>query len=98
VRSQWTDVRHRYGAGYFSSANAAVLYYALQAFPHVKTFQELADCIGTVITTAKKKDLHPEIRKAGVHVQEVIKRLANCAPLNVTDATGHDPAGGGTGH
>lgn len=79
-----------YGAGYFSSANAAVLYYALKAFPHVRTFKELAECIGTVITTAKKQDLHPEIRKAGVHVQEVIKRLANCAALNVTDDSGHD--------
>ena len=48
--------------------------------------------IVTVITTAKKQDLHPEIRKAGVHVQEVIKRLASCAPLNVTDTTGHDRA------
>ncbi len=80
-----------YGAGYFSSANAAVLYHAIKSFPHVRTFQELADCIGTVITTAKKQDLHPEICKAGVHVQEVIKRLANCTALNVTDATGHDP-------
>ena len=80
-----------YGAGYFSSANAAVLYHAIKSFPHVRTFQELADCIGTVITTAKKQDLHPEICKAGVHVQEVIKRLANCHALNVTDATGHDP-------
>ena len=48
------------------------------------------DC--PVITTAKKQDLHLEIRKAGVHVQEVIKRLASCAPLNVTDTTGHDRA------
>lgn len=80
-----------YGAGYFSSANAAVLYHALKSFPHVRTFQELADCIGTVITTAKKQDLNLEIRKAGVHVQEVIKRLANCTALNVTDGVGHDP-------
>jgi hypothetical protein len=80
-----------YGAGYYSSANAAVLYSALKAFPQIRTFQELAECIGTVITTAKKQELHPEIRKAGVHVQEVIKRLASCAPLNVTSSTGHDP-------
>lgn len=79
-----------YGPGFYSSANAAVLQYALKAFPHVKTFEELADCIGTVITTAKKQDLHPEIRKAGVHVQEVIKRLGSCVPLNVTATTGHD--------
>ena len=81
-----------YGAGYFSSANAAVLYHALLTFPHVRTFRELAECIGTVIMEAKKRDLHPEIRKAGVHVQEVMKRLANCEALNVTDKTGHDPA------
>lgn len=79
-----------YGQGYFSSANQAVLHHALKSFPHVKTFKELADCIGQVINSANKKELHPEIRKAGVHVQEVIKRLAQCAPLNVTDSTGHD--------
>jgi len=80
-----------YGSGYYSSANAAVLYHAMKSFPHVRTFEELAECIGTVITTAKKQDLHPEVRKAGVHVQEVMKRLAHCAPLNVTASTGHDP-------
>jgi hypothetical protein len=78
-----------YGAGFYSSANAANMYQALKTFPHVTTFKELADCIGHVITTAKKSELHPEIRKAGVHVHEVIKRLAACEPLNVTDATGH---------
>ena len=79
-----------YGQGYYSSANAAVLYHALKSFPDIHTFRELADCIGNVITVAKKKDLHPEIRKAGVHVHEVIKRLASCEPLNVTSSTGHD--------
>ncbi|MDZ4688999.1 MAG: TraM recognition domain-containing protein, partial [Planctomycetaceae bacterium] len=77
-----------YGAGYFSSANAAILFHTLKTFPHVNTFGELADCIGTVITVAKKRELHPEIRKAGVHVQEVIKRLAACEALNVTRTTG----------
>ena len=81
-----------YGAGYFSSANAAILFHTLKTFPHVTTFKELADCIGTVITLAKKRDLHPEIRKAGVHVQEVIKRLAACEALNVTPTTGHPAA------
>ena len=78
-----------YGQGYYSSANAAILYHALKTFPHVATFTELADCIGNVITTAKKRELHPEIRKAGVHVHEVIKRLAACESLNVTASTGH---------
>jgi hypothetical protein len=80
-----------YGASYFSSANAAILHHALKTFPHVNTFTELADCIGNVITTAKKRELSPEIRKAGVHVHEVIKRLAACEALNVTASTGHTP-------
>jgi hypothetical protein len=78
-----------YGAGYYSSANAAILLHTLKTYPHVATFGELADCIGTVMTAAKKRDLHPEIRKAGVHVQEVIKRLAACEALNVTKNSGH---------
>ncbi len=77
-----------YGAGYFSSANAAILFQTLKTYPNVTTFVDLAECIGTVMTVAKKKDLHPEIRKAGVHVQEVIKRLAACEALNVTESSG----------
>lgn len=78
-----------YGMGYYSTANASVVYHTYKMFPHLRTFQELADCIGTVLTSAKKKDLHPEIRKAGVHVHEVMKRLAACEALNVTERTGH---------
>lgn len=78
-----------YGAGFYSSANAAILHHAMKTFPHVRTFTELADCIGHVLTSAQKRELHPEIRKAGVHVHEVIKRLKACEALNVTGATGH---------
>jgi hypothetical protein len=78
-----------YGAGYYSSANAAILHHAMRTFPNVRTFTELADCIGQVLTSAQKQELHPEIRKAGVHVHEVIKRLTACEALNVTATTGH---------
>lgn len=78
-----------YGAGFYSSANAAILHHAMKTFPNVRTFVELADCIGQVLTSAQKRELHPEIRKAGVHVHEVIKRLKACEPLNVTPTTGH---------
>ncbi|MCA9012303.1 MAG: TraM recognition domain-containing protein, partial [Planctomycetaceae bacterium] len=80
-----------YGQGYYSSANAAVVFHAMKAFPHISSFAELADCIGTVVTTAKRQDLHPEIRKAGIHVHEVMKRLAACEALNVTSTSSPAP-------
>ena len=80
-----------YGQGYYSSANAAIVFHAMKTFPHISSFAELADCIGTVVTTAKRQDLHPEIRKAGIHVHEVMKRLAACEALNVTSATLQPP-------
>ena len=80
-----------YGAGYYSSANAAVLYHTLKTFPHVANFSELAECIQEVTVSASKRELHPEIRKAGVHVMEVMKRLAACQPLNVTPSAERDP-------
>lgn len=79
-----------YGQGFYSSSNAAVLYHSHATFPDVTTFQDLAKQIGHVIRYAATDELHPEIRKAGVHVHEVIKRLAKCRPLNVTAKTGHD--------
>lgn len=80
-----------YGEGYYSSANAAIVFHAVKTFPHLTSFAELADAIGTVVATAKRQDLHPEIRKAGIHVHEVMKRLAACEALNVTSTSPHPP-------
>jgi hypothetical protein len=79
-----------YGESYYSSANGANVYHALKTFRNVQTVAELAEGIGYVVANAKKQELHPEIRRAGVHVHEVMKRLAACEPLNVTNSTGHD--------
>lgn len=76
-----------YGRGYYSSANAAVLYHTLKNYPEASTFRELADAIGCIVANAKKHELHTEIRKAGVHVQEVIKRLAASDAMNVDRPT-----------
>ena len=80
-----------YGEGYYSSANAAVLYHTMKTFPHVDNFRELAQCIGHVLMSSNRRELHPEIRRAGVHVHEVVKRLGACKPLNVTDTTEYPP-------
>lgn len=84
-----------YGQGYFSTANTALMHEALKINPDVRSFQELAETIGEVSTGKPKvggHELHAEIRKAGIHVLEVTKRLASFEALNVTSATGHDPA------
>lgn len=56
----------------------------------MQTFEGLADHLGQVLST-KSRELHQEIRKAGVHVQEVMKRLAQCVPLNATQESSADP-------
>jgi hypothetical protein len=73
-----------YGEGYYSSANSAVLYHTIKKFPDVSTYRELADRVGYVIANATRRELHPEIRKAGVHVQTVLDRLGSFEALNVT--------------
>lgn len=80
-----------YGEGYYSSANAAVLYHTIKNYPEATTFRELADRIGYVVATAKKHELHPEVRKAGVDVQEVLKRLGSFEALNVAPDGPHGP-------
>ncbi len=82
-----------YGQGYYSTANTALLHEALKLSPNAKTFQELAEVLGDLaFNRAKGIDLHPEIRKAGIHVHEVVKRLASFEALNVAADDGHDPA------
>ena len=49
-------------------------------------FRELSERISYVVTHAKRSELHPEIRKAGVHVHTVIDRLGSFEALNVTSA------------
>jgi len=48
-----------YGQGFYSSSNVSITHHTLKAFPHVSTFKELAECIGNVISTAKRHELHP---------------------------------------
>ncbi len=78
-----------YGEGYFSSANAAVVFHTLKTFPDITSFRELADRVGYVAANAKKRDLNPEIAKAGVHVHTVLDRLGSFEALNVVPAGAH---------
>ena len=74
-----------YGQGFYSSANAGVLYHTLRTFPAIDRFEDLAHRVGMIARDASPRELHPEIRRAGVHVHEVLKRLGSFESLNVTN-------------
>ncbi len=81
-----------YGAGYFSAANAAIVYEALRLFPTLRNFQELADRCRYLIQRTTKSELLPEIKKAGVHVCEELKRVGDLEQLQVSpNPNGKDP-------
>lgn len=82
-----------YGESYFASANTAVLYEALKYRPDVHSFRELTSIIGDLIADRIATcDLHAEIRRAGLHVHEVVKRLASFEALNVVAGSRYEPA------
>ncbi|MCG8649051.1 MAG: TraM recognition domain-containing protein, partial [Pirellulales bacterium] len=74
-----------YGQGYFSSANALVLYTTISNFPMVESFEELRDRVSHVVSSPKRYGLDEKSRDAGNHVKMSITRLASIAALNVTE-------------
>lgn len=79
-----------YGEGYFTSANAAVLYATVNNFPNVSSFEQLAEKIGFVISRPKAHGVDEKSRDAGNHVRMTVTRLASVAPLNVSPT--HTPS------
>ena len=73
-----------YGQGYFSSANAAVLYTTLRHFPDIGSFAELAERLTYVMQHPKSHGLDDVSSQAGNHVWMTAERLASFKPLNVT--------------
>jgi hypothetical protein len=78
-----------YGAGWYSAANAAVLHYAIKNCPAATSLAELAEQVNHALFNAKKRELHPELRAAGVHVQAILDRLGSFDALNATPASGY---------
>jgi hypothetical protein len=73
-----------YGEGYFSSANASILYATLKHFPEASSFNELADRIGYVVARPKAHGIDEQTKNAGNHVRMAMVRMASFAALNVT--------------
>ncbi len=74
-----------YGAGYFSSANASVLYATVSSFPAINSFEQLRDKLAYVIASPKRHGLDDKSKDAGNHVKMSVTRLASIAALNITD-------------
>ena len=74
-----------YGEGYFSSANASVLYATVTHFPDINNFEQLRDKLAYVISAPKRHGLDDKSKDAGNHVKMAVTRLASIAALNITD-------------
>ncbi|HBE71966.1 MAG TPA: hypothetical protein DDW52_27825 [Planctomycetaceae bacterium] len=74
-----------YGEGYFSSANASVLYATVSHFPETSNFEQLRDKIAYVISSPKRHGLDDKSKDAGNHVKMSVTRLASIPALNITD-------------
>ncbi len=74
-----------YGEGYFSSANASVLYATVSHFPDIENFEQLRDKIAYVVSSPKRHGLDEKSKDAGNHVKMSVTRLASIAALNITD-------------
>ena len=79
-----------FGAAFFSAANEGVVNLSLESSPDAETFRELADQCGQILSSASNKQkLHPEMRRNGTHVHEILKRLAAFKPLNASIQDGY---------
>jgi len=72
-----------YGAGYYSAANAAVIYETLRLFPDSRSFREMADRCRYVMSRKGKTQLHSEIGKDAGHVYETLRRMADFEQLQI---------------
>lgn len=81
-----------YGEGYFSSANASVLYAAVRHFPDFSSFEQLRDKLAYVLSAPKRHGLDDKSKDAGNHVKMAVTRLATISALNVTEDCSPSPA------
>ncbi len=72
-----------FGAAYYSSTNAAVLFETLRMFPEIRSFKELAERCHYVISNPKKTKLLPESAKNADHLYAQLVRLADFEQLQV---------------
>jgi hypothetical protein len=72
-----------YGKGFFTSCNSAVVHAANLCNPDAMSFRQLSPEVSALLSD-ESLGLLPELRKAGIHAQAVIQRLASYDSMNVT--------------
>lgn len=70
-----------YGRGYFSDANAELLFHALKVRPDIDSFQELEQVLGDRYAL---RGVSNQVLKDGSHIRTIVSRLAATEALNVT--------------
>lgn len=70
-----------YGRGYFSDANAELLFHALKARPDIDSFRELEQVLGDRYAL---RGVSNQVLKDGSHIRTIVSRLAATEALNVT--------------
>lgn len=69
-----------YGRGFFSDANAELLYHALRARPHVGSFVELSQILKQ---REPFRNVSAQLKMAGSHLAAIVTRLGSTEALNV---------------
>lgn len=70
-----------YGRGYFSDANAELLFHALKVRPDIDSFRELEQVLGDRYAL---RGVSNQVLKDGSHIRTIVSRLAATEALNVT--------------
>jgi len=68
-----------YGRGYFSDANAELLYHALRARPHIGSFVELSNVLKQ---REPFRSVSSQLKMAGSHLAAIVTRLGSTEALN----------------
>ena len=72
-----------YGASWYTAANADVCHRTILAAPEATSFRQLSEALDKLLAAKGANKMDADIQKAGLHIQLVLKRLAEVEALNV---------------
>lgn len=72
-----------YGASWYTAANADVCHRTILAAPEATSFRQLSEALDKLLAAERCQQDGCQHQKAGLHIQLVLKRLAEVEALNV---------------